>query len=234
MRILTAAGLALSLVLLAELALAVDGVVEINQASALEGSLDGAPGFPVRIEQPGSYRVTGNLEVATFVDAFRITSSNVTLDLNGFEIRGAGDEPAGSTGVWVEGAVRNVEVRNGTLSNFTSGGVFVDGAARGLRFIGLRVIGNGGTGMQIQSEGSIVRDCTLLNNAFGMRVFPSGLVTGNLALDNEGFGMRLQGVAWGGNVAAQNNGGNTNPQVILTSGTSEIAPNFCGTNTTCP
>src|SRR5438046_162421 len=38
-----------------------DGVVEINQARALAGGVTrgDAPGFPVTISQPGSYRLTG-------------------------------------------------------------------------------------------------------------------------------------------------------------------------------
>lgn len=70
---------------------AVEGVVLIDQARAIEGGVtagDG-PGFPVEINQPGSYRLSGNLTVANpNTTAIRIKSTNVTLDLNGFTIQG--------------------------------------------------------------------------------------------------------------------------------------------------
>ena len=48
---------------LATPALAVDGVLEINQTCAVQtGCFAGdSPGFPVTITQPGSYRLTSNL-----------------------------------------------------------------------------------------------------------------------------------------------------------------------------
>src|SRR5271156_5439677 len=50
---------------LAAPAWAVDGVIEINQASAKAGGVTpgDTPLFPVTLSQPGSYRLTGNLDV---------------------------------------------------------------------------------------------------------------------------------------------------------------------------
>ena len=70
---------------------AVDGVIEINQAKALAGGVTpgDAPGFPVIIDQPGSYRLTGNLTVSGVEDdVIDVRSPNVTIDLNGFAIVG--------------------------------------------------------------------------------------------------------------------------------------------------
>ena len=50
--------------------LAVDGVIEINDARARAGQVtpgDNA-GYPVVINEPGSYRLTGNLELRTNAD----------------------------------------------------------------------------------------------------------------------------------------------------------------------
>ena len=72
-------------------ALAVDGVIEINQAAALAGGITpcDAPGFPVTISQPGSYRLTSNLIVPdAATNGIQITANDVTLDLNGFSIIG--------------------------------------------------------------------------------------------------------------------------------------------------
>ena len=58
MRCTAAAGALLLGIGLASLASAADGVIEINQAS-----VKAAGGFPFVISQPGSYRLTGNLDV---------------------------------------------------------------------------------------------------------------------------------------------------------------------------
>jgi hypothetical protein len=70
-------------------AFAVDGQVLINQSTVMA-----AGGFPYIISSPGSYKLTGNLQMATTstgnhagIDiAIAINSSFVDLDLNGFAI----------------------------------------------------------------------------------------------------------------------------------------------------
>ncbi len=60
----------------------------IDQAKALAGNVtpgDG-PGFPVQINQPGSYKLTSNLNVPLHVQAITVVSPGVTIDLNGFVI----------------------------------------------------------------------------------------------------------------------------------------------------
>src|SRR5690348_7192989 len=72
---------------------AADGVILIDQAAALAGSVTpgDAPGFPVTLSQPGSYRLSGNLTVPDAdTTAIQITADSVTLDLNGFTIAGPG------------------------------------------------------------------------------------------------------------------------------------------------
>jgi hypothetical protein len=63
---------------------AVDGVIAINQARALAGGVTpgDAPGFPVIINAPGSYRLTGDLTVpdANIYGIF-IDASFVQIDL---------------------------------------------------------------------------------------------------------------------------------------------------------
>src|ERR1700686_3824069 len=84
----------LSLTVLAALACpvyAVDGVVLINQSSALAGNVTpgDAPGFPVTISVSGSYKLTGNLTVPDAnTTGIQITADFVSIDLNGFSIIG--------------------------------------------------------------------------------------------------------------------------------------------------
>jgi hypothetical protein len=73
-------------VLFAGLSAAVDGVIEINQASAAVGGINGSavsdpPGYPVVITQPGSYRLTSDLLPGSQT-AIRIDASDVSIDLN--------------------------------------------------------------------------------------------------------------------------------------------------------
>jgi len=78
--------LVLSAILFATSAFAVDGQVLINQSREMA-----AGGFPYRITQPGSYKLTGNLTMTTTVNgninstdvAIEIDSGQVTLELRG-------------------------------------------------------------------------------------------------------------------------------------------------------
>lgn len=71
---------------------ATDGVIEINHARALAGSVTpgDTPGYPVTLSRPGSYRLTSNLaqpDAATHV--IIVLAEDVLIDLNGFAITGA-------------------------------------------------------------------------------------------------------------------------------------------------
>ena len=78
---------------LARPALAVDGVIEINQTRAVAGGVTAGDtaGFPVTISASGSYRLTSDLQVGTSANfGITIGAADVTLDLNGFNIVGPG------------------------------------------------------------------------------------------------------------------------------------------------
>jgi hypothetical protein len=65
-------------------AFAVDGVVLINQAT-----VTAAGGFPFKITESGSYKLSGSLVAPAATDGIDIQANDVTLDLNGFSISGA-------------------------------------------------------------------------------------------------------------------------------------------------
>lgn len=99
------------------------GVVEINHACALAqngcGPGDG-PGYPVQITQPGSYRLTSNLQVPANVDGVQLADF-ASLDLNGFEIVGPVSCPFGcpspSAGNGIFGNSQ-ITVTNGRVRGF--------------------------------------------------------------------------------------------------------------------
>src|SRR5262245_7283616 len=79
------------LALLAQVAPASDGVLEVNQACATSaaGCCPGDAGcFPITISQAGSYRLTSSLDVPASTTGIQIDAPNVNLDLSGFEVRG--------------------------------------------------------------------------------------------------------------------------------------------------
>ena len=85
---------------LAAPALAVDGVLEINQTA-----VEAAGGFPYTINAPGNYVLTSDLTVTTDVTALLIVADDVTIDLNGFRIAGNSSCAPGSC---VQGAASGV------------------------------------------------------------------------------------------------------------------------------
>jgi hypothetical protein len=130
LRRLIGLGAAVCAALQASTAAAVDGVIEINQVSALAGAItpgDGA-GFPVTLSQPGSYRLTGNLELPTLaIAAVVVTAADVSLDLNGFAILGqnaCGSLVFDANGNGIDAlAGPNTSVRNGTIKGMGYHGI---------------------------------------------------------------------------------------------------------------
>src|SRR5262245_28507468 len=105
-----------ALFLLAGAARAVDGVIEINQASAM------ASGFPVVIMTSGSYRLTGNLSAPVGLRAIAVVAPDVVIDLNGFRIEGSGGANVpGIAGSLGGGA--GLSVMNGTITGFSGAGI---------------------------------------------------------------------------------------------------------------
>jgi parallel beta-helix repeat protein len=160
------------------------GVVLINQDRALAGGVSpgDAPGFPVTISQPGSYRLSSNLTpVAT--DAIEITTSDVTIDLNSFTIVGV----AGSgRGVNAQGRSRII-VTNGIVRGMGSDGVVVGDDSRVER---VHAIGNGGDGIQANDGGTVTGNTARDNGGAGIQVNDGGTVTGNTAFGNNGDGIQ--------------------------------------------
>ena len=145
--------------LLPAYAWAVDGQVLINQATVMA-----AGGFPYKITQPGSYKLTGNLTVPGNADGIQIMAGSVTLDLNGFSITGPVTCSGGQTGSAITctgtaevgitnyaGPAANITLKNGTVQGF---------------WIGISLAG--GTVVEIQATGNQVNGMTV-NNAILVR-----------------------------------------------------------------
>lgn len=182
--------------------LAGEGVLEINQACAKQtGCFPGdSAGFPVTITQPGSYRLTGNLDMTAesyFVSAVAVQVSDVTLDLGGFEIAGpntcTGSGPTlqcaleeGMVGVLLTGS-DGTTVRNGTIRGMTAAGVAaIDSDA--ITVEGLTVTHNGLNGIKLEND-SIVRGSIASENEYDGIKLVGGLVRGCMLTGNSRDGV---------------------------------------------
>jgi parallel beta-helix repeat protein len=212
-------------------ALAIDGVLEVNQACALStGCFAGdGPGFPVTLSQPGSYRLTSNLSNPDLnADGLLVTAADVQVDLNGFTIAG----PCAPTlcagggagrGILVLGDRDNIRIHNGVIKHNAREGIkAADPGASDTSVEKVSVIANQLVGIWINS-GVIRNSIISFNGGDGVRV-SSG--DGSLVLESSVRSNGADGISTGpgvtvsGNTAALNGG-----MGIITSTGSTISGN---------
>jgi parallel beta-helix repeat protein len=182
-------------------ALAVDGVIEINQTRAVAGGVTpgDAPGLPVTISRPGSYRLTGNLATSSRnISAIVVAADDVTVDLNGFTIActlsTTGIIPVacqpglGQGGVGVDAEDKDrIKVRNGSVRGMGSSGIVV---GNGARVTDLHVSTNGGRGIDADGRGNMITGNAVEDNGgIGILAGASSTVSGNTARRNGGNGI---------------------------------------------
>lgn len=188
---------------LAAPAAAVDGVLEINQAS-----VKAAGGFPFVISQTGSYRLTGNLDVTDVTarppgmapentTAIRVQADNVTIDLNGFTIKGPCMLPAMTPPCSPTGSGRGID---GTFNKV--GVTVVNGTVRGM----------GNDGLNVPNQGLVERVHAFSNGASGIT---ATTVTNCQADSNNASG--VNGSRTVTNCAATGNGQNGINSDVVTS-----------------
>jgi hypothetical protein len=201
-----------ALTFVAEGALAVDGVIEINQTRAQAGGVTptDTPGFPVTIGVQGSYRLTGDLQVPDAnTTAIDVRSSDVTIDLNGFGIYGPtvctqqSDSSVTCTPTGVGDGVRalgsgpgsfeNVTVKNGTIRGVGRFGTVMGGNQGRVEYV--RAQSNGTSGLTVNSltltrGGSVIFSTSINNGTDGIFVGSDGLARGNVAVGNGRNGIR--------------------------------------------
>ena len=86
-------------------------------------SLSGNTSAVYVIDQPGSYYFTGDITIdVADKDGIRVDADDVTIDLMGFSLIGQGS--GSGDGIRVIGTSSNVEIRNGTVFNHGSSGVW--------------------------------------------------------------------------------------------------------------
>jgi parallel beta-helix repeat protein len=145
--------------------------------------------LPFVIGSPGSYYLAGNLTGVSGQNGITIAASDVTLDLNGFQLVGVSGSLSGIA--VLEGQI-NVAVRNGTIRDW--GGAGLDASlTHNCQLHLLQAYGNGGDGLWV-NQGSTVVACTARANGL------NGIIAGNgssiqncAARDNGGDGIQAGG-----------------------------------------
>lgn len=194
-----------------------DGVFAINDVCAAFGCFPGdVAGYPVTITSSGSYQLTSNIDtVSTTVDVIQINSNNVTLDLNGFSIRGprvcvgtnttlvCSDGGMTANGISSVGRF-NIAIKNGMVKGYDSG-VALTSTGRNLTVS--HIIAEENTiGISLNGQG-IINDCiTNRNISMGMSgLFSTVLIKDTVSIGNKG-GPLFVGGGVCSNVYFHNNG----------------------------
>jgi hypothetical protein len=183
---------------------AVDGQALINQSTVMA-----AGGFPYKILQAGSYKLSGNLTVTAIgTDGIEIDSDNVTLDLNGFAIIGPGS-CAGSPLQCTTQTSRGVlsfgysnTVKNGAVQGFGYG-VYVTGSGM---VDDVQAKANSLAGIYVNGSGAVLARCTAVFNGqrgiFALNAAISDSVANANGVD--GFDVTASTLI---HIVANNNGG---------------------------
>jgi len=221
-----------------------DGVVLIDQDRAAAGNITkgDAPGFPVTISQPGSYRLSGNLTVPDVnIVAIQITADAVTLDLNGFSIVGpslcsgpAATCPAAGRGVGIQATgeqgpgPRSVRVRNGSVRGMGMG-VWLTGEGSAVDKVTADI--NAGGGFNV--AGSVSDSRAMQNGSFGIVAYT---VRDSTAQQNLGDGILLNGTGGvaSGNVSSFNGGYGIGAPYSTVTGNTVIGNKSFGISVFCP
>ncbi|HLK10510.1 MAG TPA: NosD domain-containing protein [Candidatus Binatia bacterium] len=146
------------------------GIVNIDQSK-----------LPFTISAPGSYRLTSNLQNGG--TAIKVTTPNVTIDLNGFSIIG------GQFGIDAGGQPL-ITILNGQVSGAFAAGITTGHSSR---IEGVRVFGNG-DGIDC-TDGCKITDCIINNNTrYGIFLLDSdnngrGVVSSNVIQYNGSAGV---------------------------------------------
>lgn len=148
----------------------------------------GIPPEPINITESGSYYLLDNIVVSdTNTTAITISASDVTIDLNGYTIRGPGKDVSGSnSGISAAPNVHRITVLNGSVCEWPNYGIELYG--RSSRLKDLKCANNAWDGIRV-GENSNVSGCCVSNNGDdGIEVGTNSLVNDCVAKNN-GYGI---------------------------------------------
>lgn len=155
----------------------------------------------LRITSNGSYYLASNLSAASGRVAIEIDASDVTLDLNGYRIRGS----LGADGIRVQPGRSGVTIRNGSVSDSDGAGINATGAFDVLieRVSVRNVSGNG----IIVGDRARVLHCAVSQAAIGVVTGENSVVEGCVSDANNSHGFDVNQGSTVSRCTASNNAG---------------------------
>ncbi len=142
--------------------------------------------IPLDITASGSYYLAENLTATGF--GITVSADNVTIDLSGFTL--AGPDTNITYGISMNNR-ENVEIRNGTVRDFTYGIYEMSSTGKNHRIINVRALSNRISGILLYGQNCQVRDCMVADNgasatnaASGIYVANGSIVTDNIVCNN--------------------------------------------------
>jgi hypothetical protein len=155
------------------------------------------------ISAPGSYYFTDNITGDTGKHGISIQANDVTLDLNGFALKGGA---GGLRGVDVPVAQSAFCIRNGSVRGWFGGGVRADAAVTLAE--NLRLSDNiGATGLVV-GNGSMIKDCVASGNGTGFFAGDRTQISHCIATVNTSHGFDCTGYVNILDCTSSRNGGN--------------------------
>lgn len=150
--------------------------------------------YHLKITQPGSYYLTGNVTGVSGKYGIGIAVSGVTIDLNGFELVGVTGSTNGIQGLF-EG-IERITILNGTVRNWGGSGVYIGGgsygSSSGCRIDGIVAQHNGGTGITAGFWGSncVITNCAAnSNDGTGIAAYSGAVIQSCVASTNGTYGI---------------------------------------------
>ena len=149
--------------------------------------------IPYTISQSGSYYLTQDLgPAAQNTNGITVGASEVTIDLNGFKLEGAGYS-AGTTGtgIYASSSLLNVAVRNGTILYWRLDGIGPKGSSsfRNCQFENLRCYYNGNDGIGVGPNCTVVNNVCYYNGGRGINVYVNAVIAENACYHNDSDGI---------------------------------------------
>ncbi|MFO0835566.1 MAG: right-handed parallel beta-helix repeat-containing protein [Phycisphaerales bacterium] len=159
-----------------------------------------------RIRQPGSYYLTGNVTGASGKMGIEIEASYVTLDLNGFDVKGVTGALDGISCTQADAI--GIAVVNGKVRDWPANGIDCSSAiVTGGRIEGVAAVGNGARGIAAGNGFTLINCSSVNNTTTGIDCAYATVVTNCVASGNGGVGMYSFGKCSFAECSASINGG---------------------------
>lgn len=141
--------------------------------------------FPTSITQPGSYYLTTNIVQTGVGEGLYLFTNNVTIDLNGFTMRGNGSPGTAIYGI----NLSNIVVKNGIITGWGNAGISLYPSAN-VTVKDVTVTGNGLSGI-FAGTFATIESCTVQTNLIGINCEDRTVVRHCTVADSVSDGIRV-------------------------------------------